>query len=68
MATITIAYEVSEEAFTKIESLVASEIDQTSFFSGALINIERGEFTSIDSDEYDYLELLNKIHGIIANV
>ncbi|AYH33243.1 hypothetical protein F6Q07_22020 [Pectobacterium parmentieri] len=67
MTTITIAYEVSEGAFSKIESLVDSELTNTSFFSGARISIERGDFTSIDSDDYDYVELLNKINNIIMN-
>ncbi|MEI7177109.1 hypothetical protein [Pectobacterium carotovorum] len=65
MTTITIAYEVSEDAFAQIESMVESELTNTSFFSGARVSIERGDFTSIDSDDYDYVELLNKINSII---
>lgn len=67
MTTITIAYEVSNSAFERIESLVERELTHNSVFSGAKIEIERGDFTSIDSDEYDYVSLTHKINDIITN-
>ena len=67
MTTVTIAYEVSAAAVDKIESLLDNEADFNPNFNGAVFSIERGDFTCIDSDEYECVILLHKINNIINN-
>ncbi|GKW27792.1 hypothetical protein AB6D34_09305 [Pectobacterium brasiliense] len=66
MTTITIPFDVSDEVLEKIECIIDHEITHNSFFNGALIKIERGEYSDIDSDDYDCISLLKKINHIIS--
>lgn len=66
MTTISIAYEVSEEKFQQISQLVADQEISNVDFNGEDFQIERGDFTSIDKDDAEYVTLLNKINDIIG--
>ncbi|QPT15208.1 hypothetical protein I6G37_09810 [Serratia rubidaea] len=65
MTTITIAYEVSADKFAEIQSLVESESTNNANHNGEVFNIERGDFTSIDKDDAEYVVLLGKIQDVI---
>ena len=65
MTTITIAYEVSAEKFQTIAALVEEQQTHNVNFNGEEISIERGDFTQIDEDGAEYVQLLNKIQDII---
>ncbi|WP_456309790.1 hypothetical protein [Serratia proteamaculans] len=65
MTTITIAYEVSQEKLQQIEQLVAAEEIHNVNFNGEDFSVGRGDFTSIDKEDADYLILLSKINEII---
>lgn len=65
MATITIAYEVSEANIKKIEELVERESINNVNLNGEKFAFERGDFTHIDKDDEDYVALLYKINEII---
>lgn len=65
MTTITISYDVSEDKFQLIEDLLADEETNNVNFNGENFSAERGEFTSIDSDDAEYIVLLGKINLII---
>ncbi|XYQ55705.1 hypothetical protein ACS91J_04575 [Pectobacterium carotovorum] len=67
MTTVTIAYEVSDAAVEKIEALLDNETTFNPNFAGEVFSIERGDFTCIDADDYEYVGLLNAIFDIIDN-
>lgn len=66
MTTISIAYEVSEEKFQQISQMVADQEIRNVNFNGEDFQIERGDFTGIDGDEYSHVELMSAIQTIIA--
>jgi hypothetical protein len=65
MTTITIAYDVSTEKTEAIKSMVDQEQTQNVNFNGEIFTIERGDFTSIDKDDAEYVILLGKVQDII---
>ena len=65
MTTITIAYEVSTAKLQAITNLVEEEQAHNVNFNGEEFAIERGDFTQIDKDDAEYVQLLNKIQNII---
>ena len=65
MTTISIAYEVSEEKFQQIAQMVADEEIRNVNFNGEDFQLERGDFTSIDKEDAEYVALMNKINNII---
>ncbi|WP_139155975.1 hypothetical protein [Raoultella sp. YJ] len=65
MATITISREVSDEKIEAIQGMLSQEEINNVNFNGEDFTIERGEFTSIDSDDAEYAVLLGKIQDII---
>lgn len=67
MATLTIAYEVSADKFNKIEQLIESELTYNSYWSGASIDLIRGDFTSMSSDSEDANVLFHAVQEIILN-
>lgn len=65
MTTITIAYEVSADKFTEIQTMVESEAIHNVNHGGETFNVVRGDFTSIDKDDAEYVVLLGKVQDII---
>lgn len=65
MTTISIAYDVSEEKFQQIAKMVADEEIRNVNFNGEDFSLERGDFTSIDKDDAEYVVLMKKINNII---
>jgi len=68
MATIQIAYEVSDAAVARVEAVLDDVAKFDSFWSGADFRIERADFTCIpDHDGDDAGRLFNKIQAAISN-
>lgn len=65
MTTITIAYEVSADKVQAIQNMVNQEQMRNANFNGETFKIERGDFTSIDKDDAEYVILLGKAQDII---
>lgn len=65
MTTITIAYEVSTAKLQAITNMVEEEQTHNVNFNGEEFSIERGDFTQIDKDDAEYVQLLNKIQDVI---
>jgi hypothetical protein len=65
MTTITIAYEVPADKFQAIQQMVSQEEVRNVNFNGEDFNVERGDFTSIDSEEAEHVVLLGKVQDII---
>lgn len=68
MTTISIAYEVPVDKFQQIEDLVSAEEIHNVNFNGEDFSVERGDFTSIDNDDAEYVILLGKINQIIVGI
>ncbi|EJG2381881.1 TPA: hypothetical protein ACX3KH_005683 [Raoultella ornithinolytica] len=66
MTTITIAHEVSADKVEAIQQMLNHEEINNVNFNGENFTVERGDFTSIDSDDdAQYVVLLGKIQDII---
>ncbi|SMB46742.1 hypothetical protein SPRA44_610020 [Serratia proteamaculans] len=65
MTTITIAHDVSTEKAEAIQNMVDHEQAHNVNFNGESFTIERGDFTSIDKDDAEYVILLGKVQDII---
>jgi hypothetical protein len=66
MHIITIANEVSETIFSKIEVLVENTLHRSSSWNGASIIVKRGDFTCINGEEtIESVKLLIQINNII---
>lgn len=65
MTTITISYDVSDFALSQIVELLEEKVTHDENFNGEKFEIERGDFTSIDSEEASYVKLFQSIQRII---
>ena len=65
MTTITVAYEVSADKVEAIQKMINQEEINNINFNGEDFTVERGDFTSIDKDDAEYVILLGKVQSII---
>ena len=66
MTTITIAHDVSADKVEAIQQMLNHEEINNINFNGEDFAVERGDFTSIDKDDAEYVILLGKIKNIIS--
>ena len=68
MATIKVAYEVSEKAFKAVEALAVETVENDINWSGAIIEVERDDYTCVEcNDEYAGTQLLLYVYDVIDN-
>lgn len=66
MATIKVAYEVSEKAFKAVEALAVETVETDINWNGAVIDVERDDYTCVEcNDEYAGTQLLRYVYDVI---
>ena len=66
MATIKVAYDVSDKAFEAIEALAVETVETGVNWDGAEISVERDDYTCVEcNDEIAGTALLREVYDLI---